>query len=179
MLAQAFLFLLEAVVSILSVVLLLRFYMQTFLASFNNPLGVFVVELSNWLVKPLRRVLPGLWGLDLASLVPVFCLQALLLFASVSLHVGVDVWLGGSGGLLLLWRALLATLRMSIYLLIGALVVQAVLSWINPYSPISQPLTQLTRPFLRPIQRLLPPIGSIDLSPLIAIVLAQLLLIFL
>lgn len=179
MLAQALLFLLEAVVSFLSVVLLFRFYMQAFRVSFNNQLGVFVVELTNWLVKPLRRVLPGLWGLDLASLLPVFILQTLLLFASISLHAGVDVWLTGTGGFLLLWRALLATVRLSIYLLIGALVVQAVLSWINPYSPLSQPLSQLTRPFLRPIQRLLPPIGTIDLSPLIAIVLAQLLLIFL
>lgn len=179
MLAQAFLFLLEAVVSFLSVVLLLRFYMQAFRVSFNNQLGVFIVELTNWLVKPMRRLLPGLWGLDLASLLPVLILQALLLFASVSLHVGIDVWLGGSGGLLLLWRALLATLRLSIYLLIGALIIQAILSWVSPYSPISQPLGQLTRPFLRPLQRLLPPIGSIDLSPLIAIVLAQLLLMFL
>ncbi|MBL8397494.1 MAG: YggT family protein [Candidatus Accumulibacter sp.] len=179
MLAQAILFLLEAIVSFLSVVLLLRFFMQAFRVSFNNQLGVFVVELTNWLVKPLRRVMPGLWGLDLASLLPVFVLQAVLIFASVSLHAGIDVWTQGASGLLLLWRALLATLRLSLYLLIGAMIVQAVLSWISPYSPLSQPLGQLTGPFLRPIQRLLPPVGSIDLSPLIVIVLAQLLLMFL
>ena len=80
---------------------------------------------------------------------------------------------------LLFWHGLLSTLRLSIYLLIGALLVQAVLSWISPYSPLSQPVAQLTRPVLRPIQRFLPPIGGVDLSPLIAIVLAQLLLMFL
>jgi YggT family protein len=80
---------------------------------------------------------------------------------------------------LLLWRGLLATLRFSLYLLIGALLVQAVLSWVSPYSPLSQPVSQLTRPILRPIQRFVPPIGAIDLSPLVAIVLAQLLLMFL
>ncbi|HMW16303.1 MAG TPA: YggT family protein [Accumulibacter sp.] len=179
MLAQALLFLLETIVSFLSVVLLLRFHMQLFRVSFNNQLGVFVVELTNWLVKPLRRVMPGLWGLDLASLLPVIVLQAVLIFASLSVHAGLDVWAQGASGLLLIWRALMATVRMSLYLLIGALIVQAVLSWINPYNPVSQPLGQLTGPFLRPIQRLLPPIGSIDLSPLIAIVLAQLLLMFL
>ena len=68
---------------------------------------------------------------------------------------------------------------LSLYLLIGALLAQAVLSWVNPYSPFSHPVSQLTRPVLQPIQRVVPPIGAIDLSPLIAIVLAQLLLIFL
>ncbi len=179
MLAQALLFLLEAVVSFLSVVLLFRFYMQAFRVSFNNQLGVFVVELTNWLVKPLRRVLPGLWGLDLASLLPVFILQTLLLFASISLHAGVDVWLTGTSGFLLLWRALLATVRLSIYLLIGALVVQAVLSWINPYSPLAAPAHQLTRPLLDPLRRFIPLISGIDLSPLVAILLLQAVLIFL
>lgn len=70
-------------------------------------------------------------------------------------------------------------MRLSIYLLIGALFLQAVLSWVNPYSPLGQPVAQLTRPFLRPIQRVIPPIAAIDLSPLIAILLAQLVLIFL
>ncbi len=70
-------------------------------------------------------------------------------------------------------------MRLSIYLLIGALLLQAVLSWVSPYSPLSQPVSQLTGPFLRPIQRFLPPIASVDLSPLIAIVLAQLVLMFL
>jgi YggT family protein len=80
---------------------------------------------------------------------------------------------------ILLWQGVLATLRMSIYLLIGALLVQAVLSWVSPYSPLSQPVGQLTRPFLEPIQRFVPRIGVVDLSPLIAIVLAQLVLMFL
>nr|MCU0811462.1 YggT family protein [Thiobacillaceae bacterium] len=62
--------------------------------------------------------------------------------------------------------------------LIGALLVQAILSWVSPYSPLSQPLSQLTRPVLRPIQRVVPLVGTIDLSPLIAIVLAQLVLMF-
>ena len=70
-------------------------------------------------------------------------------------------------------QAALATLRISIYILIGALFLQAILSWVSPFSPLAQPLSQLTRPFLDPIRRIVPPIAMVDLSPLIAILLAQ------
>lgn len=179
MAAQAGLFLLQVVTGLFTFALLLRFYMQVFRVSFNNQVGAFVVDLTNWLVKPLRQALPGLWGLDLASLLPAYLLQLVLAFAAASLQGGVEIWSLGPFLPLLLWHAVLATLRFSIYLLIGALLVQAVLSWVSPYSPLSQPVSQLSRPFLRPIQRVVPTIGSVDLSPLIAIVLAQLVLMFL
>lgn len=179
MAAQAGLFLLEVVTGLFTFALLLRFYMQAFRVSFNNQIGTFVVELTNWLVKPLRQVLPGLWGLDLASLVPAYLLQLVLAVAVAALHGGVEASSVGPFVPLLLWHAVLATLRFSIYLLVGALLVQAILSWVSPYSPLSQPVAQLTRPFLRPIQRVVPTIGSVDLSPLVAIVLAQLVLMFL
>ncbi|MBL8390320.1 MAG: YggT family protein [Candidatus Accumulibacter sp.] len=179
MIAAAGLFLLDALLSFLTVALLLRFFMQACRVSFNNQLGTFVVELSNWLVRPLRRALPGFYGLDLASLLPAYLLQVVYAGAVLLVRGGVDgapagVWLP-----LVFWYGLLATLRLAIYLLIAALLLQAVLSWISPYSPIGQPLSQLTRPVLRPIQRVLPTIGGVDLSPLIAIVCAQLLLMFL
>jgi YggT family protein len=66
-----------------------------------------------------------------------------------------------------------------VHLLIGALIVQAVLSWVNPHAPLARPVAELTRPFLQPIRRVVPPVASIDLSPLIAILLAQAVLIFL
>ena len=179
MAGQAGLFLLQAVTGFLSFALLLRFYMQAFRVSFSNQVGTFVVDLTNWLVKPLRKALPGLWGLDLASLLPAYLLQVIFTAAVVSLQGDIEAW--SSAGLLplVLWQGVLATLRMSIYLLIGALLVQAVLSWVSPYSPLSQPVAQLTRLFLRPIQRVVPTIGAVDLSPLIAIVLAQVVLMFL
>ncbi|HRD91770.1 YggT family protein [Accumulibacter sp.] len=179
MVAQAGLFLLQALTGFLTFALLLRFYMQAFRVSFNNQVGTFVVDLTNWLVKPLRKALPGLFGLDLASLLPAYLLQLILTVAATSVQGSMEAWPAASLLPLLLWSALLATLRFSIYLLIGALLVQAVLSWVSPYSPLSQPVAQLTRPFLRPIQRVVPTVGAIDLSPLIAIVLAQLLLMFL
>ena len=80
--------------------------------------------------------------------------------------------------LLIARQALLGTLRLVIYLLIGALILQAVLSWVNPYSPLGPVVHQFTRPLLAPIQRFVPPIANIDLSPLVAILALQLVLIF-
>lgn len=179
MLAQAGLFLFDALISFLTFLLLLRFYFQAFRVSFRNQLGAFVVQLTNWLVMPLRKVLPGFFGLDLASLIPAYLLQVLLIAAVLWLRGGGDLLATNTLVGLILWQGMLATLRFSIYLLIGALFLQAVLSWVSPYSPLVQPVSQLTRPFLRPIQRLVPPIAAIDLSPLIAILLAQLVLMFL
>lgn len=179
MLTQAGLFLLDTLVGFLCLALLLRFYMQAFRVSFRNQVGAFVVQLTNWLVVPLRKLLPGLFGLDLSCLLPAYLLQVILLLAVISARGGVEAIALGNLLTIILWKAVLATLRISVYLLIGALILQAVLSWVAPYSPIAQPLSQLTRPFLDPIRRIVPPIAAIDLSPLIAILLAQLLLIFL
>jgi YggT family protein len=179
MIAQASLFLLDVLTAFLTVALLLRFYMQACRVSFHNQIGTFVVELTNWLVRPLRKALPGLFGLDLASLLAAYVLQLVFVCTVFFLRAGNEAWPPELLLPLLLWRGVLATLRLSIYLLIAALVVQAILSWVSPYSPLSQPVAQLTRPFLRPIQRVVPPIGAVDLAPLIAIVLAQLALMFL
>lgn len=179
MLIQAFLFLIDSIAGFLSGVLLLRFLMQAFRVSFSNPLGVFVVQLSQWLVVPLRRVLPSAWGFDLASLVPAWLLQVLLLVVVIGVRgspllAAPEMWIGMVFG-----QAVLAILRLGVYLMIGALVLQAVLSWINPYSPFARPVSQFTHPLLGPLQRVIPPLGTIDLSPLVAILLLQMLLIFL
>lgn len=176
---QALIFLFDAVISFFCTLFLLRFMMQAMRVSFAGQLGNFVVALTNWAVKPLRRVIPGLGGLDWSSLLAAFALQLLLSAAIVALssHLGeMDVL-----GLLpmLLWFALRALLRLAVYIVIGALILQAVLSWINPYSPLSAPAQQLTRPLLDPIRRFIPLIGGIDLSPLVAILLLQALLMFL
>lgn len=178
MLTQAALFVLDALAGFLTLALLLRFYMQAFRVSFGNPFGGFVVQLTNWLVKPLRKVLPSVFGLDLATLLPAYLLQVVLLLALFAAGGGLAL-MAADQLLLILWLAVMATLRISIYLLIGALILQALLSWVNPHSLLAYPVGQLTRPLLSPIQRLVPPVANIDLSPLIAILLAQLVLIFL
>ena len=102
----------------------------------------------------------------------------LLLLAALALRGALEPMAAENLLPLIFWQGALATLRISVYLLIGALFLQAILSWVNPYSPLGQPVSQLTQPFLRPIQRVVPPIANIDISPLIAIILAQLVLIF-
>ena len=178
MLTQAGLFLLDALIGFFTFALLLRFYMQAFRVSFRNQVGTFVVQLTNWLVMPLRRIVPSVFGLDLATLLPAYLLQVLLLLAALALRGALELMAVDQLLVLIFWQGALATLRVSVYLLIGALFLQAILSWVNPYSPLGQPLAQLTQPFLRPLQRIVPPIANIDLSPLIAILLAQVVLIF-
>ena len=89
MLTRVFLFLLDSVAGFLCGALLLRFFMQAFRVSFANPLGHFVVQLTNWMVVPLRRVLPGVRGFDLASLLPAYLLQVLVLVALIGLRGGL------------------------------------------------------------------------------------------
>lgn len=171
------LFLADAVASFFCTLFLLRFMMQCFRVSFSGQLGDFVVGLTNWAIKPLRRVLPGIGGYDWASLLAAFALQLLLGALVVTLS---SVPLDGPGvAVMLPIIALRAMARLAVYILIGALILQAVLSWINPYSPLAAPAGQLTRPILEPLRRLIPPISGIDLSPLVAILLLQVLLMFL
>ena len=170
---QAGFFLLKSLAEFLSILLLMRFFMQLFRVSFGNQIGAFVVQLTNWLVLPLRKVVPGVFGLDLSSLLPAYLLLVIVLLAAVALQAGADVPIA-----LILFGGLRALLRTSVYLLIGLLIVQAVLSWVNPYSPIGRPINQITQVFLGPIRRIVPPIANIDLSPLVAILLAQVVLIF-
>ena len=176
---QAVIFLLNAVVSFFCTLFLLRFMMQALRVSFGGQLGGFVMALTNWAVKPLRRIIPGIGGFDWASLFAALMLQLLL----------AGLLIGAAGqplvadnltlGLMVGWFAVRSLLRLAVYIMIGALILQAVLSWINPYSPLAAPIYQLTRPLLDPIRRILPSISGIDLSPLVAILLLQALLIFL
>jgi len=177
MLSQILRFLLDTVFGFLVFVLLARFYLQLLRAPFRNPLGQFVTALTNWLVLPARRLIPGMFGLDLASILLAWLIEAVLLFLLYLLKGGS---VGAASGVLtgvFFSLALLELARFSLYLLIGVILVQAVISWVNPYAPLAPLFNALAGPFLRPFQRLIPPIGNVDLSPLFALVAAQLLLI--
>mgnify|MGYP002137257784 CR=1 FL=1 len=116
---QAGFFLLKSLAEFLSILLLMRFFMQLFRVSFSNQIGTFVVQLTNWAVLPLRKVVPGVFGLDLSSLLPAYLLQVIVLFAAVALQAGPDLPFA-----LILIGGLRALLRTSIYLLIGLLILQ-------------------------------------------------------
>ncbi len=177
MLNQILRFLLDTVFGFFVFVLLVRFYLQLMRAPFRNPLGQFVTALTNWLVLPARRLIPGMFGLDLATFLLAWVIEALLVFLLYVLRGGGG---GGASGAVVgifFSLALLELARFSLYLLIGVVLIQAVISWVSPYAPLAPLFNALTAPILRPFRRIVPPIGNVDLSPLFALVAAQLLLI--
>lgn len=175
MLNQAVLFLLDTILGLFVYVVLARFYLQFFRAPFNNPVSQFVVALTRFAVNPLRRVIPGLWGMDLATLFLAWVAEALLVWAMIGLGSGGVV--PGAGVLpVVAFLALVRLLKMSIHLLIGAVFIQAILSWVNPYSAAAPVLDCLTRPFLAPIRRFVPLVAGVDLSPLVVFIVCELIL---
>jgi YggT family protein len=175
---QAVFFLINAAVSFFCTLLLLRFMMQMSRVSFAGQLGDFVVNLTNWAVKPMRRILPGIGGFDWASIVAALWLQ--LIYAALIISISqVELSADAFGMILMiLMLAISGLLRLTIYIMMGGIILQAVLSWVNPHSPIAPTVNQLVRPILDPIRRFVPLVSGIDLSPLVAILLLQVALIF-
>ena len=170
---QAARFLLDTAFGLLTYAFLLRFAMQWLRAPFRNPLGQAVVALTDWAVKPVRRVVPGYRGLDGSTLLLAWLAQLAWL---VALHlVGGRVPFGGALAATLALLACVLLFKAALWLLIIAVFAQAILSWTAPDGPFAGVLNALTFRFLAPIRRLIPPLGgTLDLSPLIVIVLAQL-----
>lgn len=176
MIAAALIFLTSTVLGLFTVALLLRFYLQLVKAAYRNPLSEFLNALTDFAVLRARRVIPGLWGLDFATLVLAWLVQCLDLLIVLYLK---DYELGAAVGTALAGIALLALvnlIKLALYMVMVAVLVQAVMSWINPYSPLAPLLRTATRPFLQVFRRFIPPIGNVDLSPLAAIIVCQLLL---
>ena len=171
MLAQIAQFLIETVTGFFVFALLARFHFQWLRVPFRNPLGEFVVTVTNWLVFPARRVLPSFRQIDLASIVGAWLVQVACLSAVYAV-LGHELSIARLAAL-----AAVDLLRYSLYLLIGAVIVQALLSWFNPYTPLAPVFDAFARPFLRPIRRVLPPIANIDLSPLVLLIVLQVVLI--
>lgn len=160
-------FLLDVAVGLLGGACLLRLYMQYQRISFKNPVGRFVFALTDWLVLPLRRVLPSIRRVDTASLVAAFLLE-LAQYAILWLFAGA-----GGGWAVLPLLAVFGMLRLVISALTGLVIVYAVLSWVRADSPIVDVIDRLCAPLLRPWRRLIPLVGGIDLSPLAFLVVLQ------
>jgi YggT family protein len=172
MLYEAGRFLINIVFGLLVYALLLRFLMQWLRAPFRNPLGYAITALTNWAVKPLRKILPGFGGYDWASLVTAWFMQALWLAALAALG-GSN--LDGSVLGLIATLAVVELIKATLWIVIGTVFLQALLSWVAPDGPLAGVLNALTFPLLTPVRRVVPLLGgALDLSPLIVIVLAQL-----
>lgn len=156
----------DTVASVLGGVLLLRFWTQIVRVRPPNAVSQFTYQLSDWLVHPLRRMVPGVGGYDWASLIGAFLV--------VLLAVALGLWLDNALTLQnVLVLSLLRLVQWMLYGLMGLILIEAVFSWVNPDAPLAPFIRALTNPLLRPLRRIIPLVGNIDLSPLAALVLLQ------
>jgi YggT family protein len=167
---NAGLFLIQTLFGIYILAVMLRFLLQWVRADFYNPLVQVLVKITNPVLIPLRRIVPGLFGMDLAAVVLMLVLQALELYLVAAI-------LGGS---LAATTLILGSIAKILGLLLGVyfwlILIQVILSWVSPqtYNPAITLIYALTEPVLRPARRIMPDLGGLDLSPLVVIVVLQL-----
>jgi YggT family protein len=175
---QALIFLLETFLGLFSLALLMRFYLQAVRAPVRNPLSQFLAALTDFVVRPTRRVVPGLWGYDLSTLLLAWFTEMLMVSGVLGLK-GYQFGPGvGTAMIGLMFLAALNLLKLFIYILMVAVFAQAILSFVAPRGPATAVLASLTRPFLSLFQRRVPPVGGVDLSPLFVLVICQIMLIW-
>ena len=174
MINEALVFLFDVLLQPFAAILLLRFHLQWLRAPLRNPLGEFIMAITNFLVLRVRRFIPPIWGFDTATL-----LLALLV---EMLYLSGFLWAQGFPfhgfpvpGLFAL--AIVKLFKISVYLLMAAVFAQAILSWVNPHTPIAPLLAGITHRFLQPLRRIVPMMGSVDLSPLLLFIICQLIVI--
>lgn len=154
----------DAIAVLLGSALLLRFWMQAIRVRPPAQVAQFTFQLSDWLVRPLRRVVPGMGGYDWASLIGAFLI--VLLATSVFFLAGWPVQL-------VLLVACERFLSWILYGFMALLVIEVIFSWINPHAPLAPFVRALNEPLLRPIRKVVPLIGNLDLSVLVALILLQ------
>jgi YggT family protein len=174
--SEALIFLANTAFGLFVVALLLRFYLQWARVPYRNPLSEFLQALTDFMVRPARRLIPGLWGLDLASLTLAWLLQIVEILVVLLIRGHT---LGPAAGMVVVAAVLMAfvmLVKIGLYIIMFAVIAQVILSWVGPHSPMMPLLNDISRPFLRIFQQRIPPIGNVDLSPLFLLVVIQLLL---
>jgi YggT family protein len=172
--SAALFFVVKTLLNLYLMAYILRFLLQWLRADFHNPLSQFILRITDPVVRPLRRVVPGWRGLDMSSVVALLLLQllvtALLLFMATGSVVGAGM---------LLYYAVLRIIVGVIQLYFVVILAHVVISWVSPghWNPLISVLHSLADPVLRPLRRVLPPIGGLDLSPLFLLIGLQALLI--
>ena len=154
----------DAIATLLGGALLLRFWMQAIRVRPPSSVAQFTFQLSDWLVRPLRRIVPGVGGYDWASLIGAFLI--VLLATSVLLLAGLPPQM-------VALAALQRFLSWILYGFMALLIVEAIFSWVNPHAPLAPFVRALNEPLLRPIRRTVPLVGNLDLSLLVAVILLQ------
>lgn len=176
---KTLIFVLETLFQLFAMAVLVRFYAQLMRAPFRaragNPLADFIFGLTDWIVLPMRKIIPSVGRIDLASFLVawlVLAVLALIVFTLVGAakFASPIFWPG------LLIYALVEVLKVSLYVLMGVMIIEAVLSWVSPYHAMRPFFGALSAPFLRPLRRMIPLIGGVDISPLILLIVIQVLL---
>lgn len=163
MLSSILTLIIDTVAVILGGALLLRFWTQVVRVRLPNQIGQFVFKLSDWMVLPLRRMLPGTGGYDWASLIGA----VLVILIATAIKLGL---FGGLSVQFLVLGTLLRFCEWIAYGFMALIIVEAIFSWVNPYAPLAPFVRALNEPLLRPLRRVIPLLGGIDLSPLVALI---------
>ncbi|MBJ2245519.1 MULTISPECIES: YggT family protein [Pseudomonas] len=168
---DAAIFIIQTLGSLYLLIVLMRFILQLVRANFYNPLCQFVVKATQPLLKPLRRVIPSLFGLDMSSLVLALLLQ-ILLFVVILMLNGYQAFT-----LLLLPWGLIGIFSLFLKIIFWSMIISVILSWVAPgsRSPGAELVAQITEPVLAPFRRLIPNLGGLDISPIFAFIVIQLL----
>ncbi len=165
-------FIIQTLFGLYILAVLLRFLFQLLRAHFRNPVSQFIVTLTNPVLRPLRRFIPGYAGIDIASIVLMLSLQMLELLLIALLYGNTP----SPAGLLVL--AVGKLLEMTVYVFMFAVFARIIISWVNPqlYNPITSLLASLTDFMMQPARRYIPPIGMLDLSPMVVFLMLGLVL---
>ncbi|WP_434679153.1 YggT family protein [Pseudomonas sp. R1-18] len=168
----AAIYILQTLGSLYLLIILLRFVLQLVRANFYNPLCQFAVRATQPLLKPLRRIIPSLFGLDMSSLVLAIIVQMILMALTLLLSYGTT----GDPLQLLLW-AIIGVTALFLKIFFFALIVSVILSWVAPgsHNPGAELVNQICEPLLAPLRRVLPNLGGLDISPILAFLVLKLL----
>ena len=166
---DALVFLLNAVFGLYTGAVMLRFLLQVVRANFYNPLAQAIVKLTNPLLLPLRRVIPGWHNLDIAALMLMFGVE-LVNVCLLMLILGISL-----APLYILYWALIKLVFILLNLYFFSILLEALLSWVaqGRHDPMSGLLRPLNAPLLKPVRRILPPLSGLDFSPLVVMLLLQ------
>jgi len=168
----AAIYVLQTVGSLYLLIILLRFVLQLVRADFYNPLSQFAVRATQPLLKPLRRIIPSMFGLDMSSLVLAIIVQFVLFALIFLLAVGYI-----NNPLLLLVWSLIAVTSLFLKIFFYALIISVILSWVAPgsHNPGAELVNQICEPALAPFRKILPNLGGLDISPILAFMALKLL----
>ncbi len=159
-------FLLITLFDLYAMVVILRFMLQLFRADFYNPLSQFVVKATNPILIPLRKVIPGVAGMDMASLLFAY----LIILAKFFLLGGLSGSFYSPAMMLIIGLADL--LNQALNLIFWLVLIRVIMSWVNPMAnnPFMMVIYQVTEPIMAPVRRIIPPMGGLDLSPIVLII---------